>query len=110
MLSKNRYIIKQYSYDRVKELNEKLGSEIYSIKKSKTKFKKIDIYRYNEKIASIGAIKKNGVPYLDYPSYIETMGQKYADRRRKLYYARHTEPDVIDGEVSNEWFSKWILW
>ena len=104
-MSLNRYVIKQYSYDRVKELNEKLGSEIYSIKKSKKLLKKIDIYRYDIIIASIGA-----QGYLDYPSYIETMGQKYADRRRKLYYARHTQPDIIDGKVSNEWFSKFILW
>ena len=109
-MSFNKYVIKQYSYDRIKELNEKLGSDIYSIKKSKTKLKKIDIFRKDEKIASIGAIKKNGVPYLDYPSYIETMGQKYADRRRKLYYERHTQPDIIDGEISKEFWSKFILW
>ena len=37
------------------------------------------------KTNSIGAIKDNGVPYLDYPNYIKIKGLEYADKRRKLY-------------------------
>ena len=39
------------------------------------------------------------------------MGKEYADRRRRLYYERHkNEPTIIDGEVSNSWFAKYLLW
>lgn len=111
MSSQPKYTIKQYSRDRIQELNNTLNTSDFSIKLSKDPSKKIDVFLRDKKIASVGAIKKNGVPYLDYPSYLETMGQDYADRRRKLYYERHkNEPTIIDGKVSNSWFAKWILW
>jgi hypothetical protein len=111
MASKSKYSIKQYSLDRIKELNNKLGSNIYSIKISTDSNKKLDVFRKDEKITSVGAIKKNGVPYLDYPTYMETIGQEYADRRRDLYYKRHSaEPPIKDGEVTTSWWTKYILW
>lgn len=111
MSSQPKYTIKQYSRDRIQELNNTLNTSDFSIKLSKDPNKKLDVYLRDKKLASVGAIKKNGVPYLDYPSYLETMGQDYADRRRKLYYERHkNEPTIIDGKVSNSWFAKWILW
>ena len=111
MSSQPKYTIKQYSRDRIQELNNTLNTSDFSIKLSKDPSKKIDVFLRDKKIASVGAIKKNGVPYLDYPSYLETMGQDYADRRRKLYYERHkNEQTIIDGKVSNSWFAKWILW
>jgi hypothetical protein len=111
MSSQPKYTIKQYSRDRIQELNNTLNTSDFSIKLSKDPSKKIDVFLRDKKLASVGAIKKNGVPYLDYPSYLETMGQDYADRRRKLYYERHkNEPTIIDGKVSNSWFAKWILW
>ena len=111
MSSKKKYSIKQYSLDRIKELNNKLDTSAFSIKLSKNPLKKLDVYLYEKVIASIGAIKKNGIPYMDYPTYLEEMGKVYADRRRKLYYERHkNEPTIIDGEVSNSWFAKYLLW
>lgn len=111
MSSQPKYTIKQYSRDRIQELNNTLNTSDFSIKLSKDPSKKIDVFLRDKKLASVGAIKKNGVPYLDYPSYLETMGQDYADRRRKLYYERHkNEPTIIDGKVSNSWFAKWLLW
>ena len=111
MSSQPKYTIKQYSRDRIQELNNTLNTSDFSIKLSKDPNKKLDVYLRDKKLASVGAIKKNGVPYLDYPSYLETMGQDYADRRRKLYYERHkNEPTIIDGKVSNSWFAKWLLW
>ena len=111
MASKSKYSIKQYSLDRMKELNKKLDTDAFSIKISTDPSKKIDVFMLGDKIASIGAIKKNGVPYLDYPSYMETMGQDYADRRRKLYYERHkNEPTITDGAVTNSFWAKYILW
>ena len=73
------YTISNYS----KQKADKLGVEI---KNSKTKGKKIDVYKENKKIASIGALG-----YMDYPSYINTKGKTYADKRRKLYKERHSK-------------------
>ena len=110
-ISTKKYKIKQYSLDKIQELNKKLKTKAFSIKLSKNPLKKLDVYLFDTVIATVGAIKKNGVPYLDYPSYTDTMGKEYADRRRRLYYERHkNEATIIDGEVTNSWFSKWILW
>tara|TARA_B110001450_G_scaffold185349_1_gene173382 strand:+ start:845 stop:1180 length:336 start_codon:yes stop_codon:yes gene_type:complete len=111
MASKSRYKIKQYSRDKIDELNGLLDTDAYSIKISTDPSKKLDVFLYDKKIDSVGAIKKNGVPYLDFPSYTETMGQEYADRRRILYYQRHAkEPTIKDGAVTTSWWSKYLLW
>jgi hypothetical protein len=107
----SKYLITEYSQNKIKELNDKLKTDAFSIKSSKDKSKKIDVYMYDKKIASIGAIKKNGVPFLDYPNYMKIRGIEYADKRRKLYYERHAnEPTIVDGQVTASWFTKWILW
>ena len=111
MSSTKKYKIKQYSLDKIQKLNNKLDTDIFSIKLSKNPSKKLDIYERDKVIASIGAIKKNGVPFMDYGTYLEEMGEKYANKRRKLYFARHAnEPTIKDGEVTNSWWAKWILW
>ena len=46
--------------------------------------KKIDVYKANKKIASIGA-----TGYGDYGTFLETKGKAYADERRRLYRIRH---------------------
>jgi hypothetical protein len=111
MSSTKKYKIKQYSLDKIQELNTKLDTDIFSIKLSKNPSKKLDIYERDKVIASIGAIKKNGVPFMDYGTYLEEMGEKYANKRRKLYLARHAkEKDIIDDTVSTSWWTRWILW
>ena len=110
-ISTKKYKIKQYSLDKIQELNNKLDTSAFSIKLSKNPLKKLDVYLYDTVIASVGAIKKNGVPFMDYGTYLEEMGEKYANKRRKLYFARHAnEPTIKDGKVSNSWFTKWVLW
>ena len=107
----SNYVITEYSQNKIKELNEKLKTNAFSIQPSKDKSKKIDVYLFDKVIASIGAIKSNGVSYLDYPNYIKIRGQEYADRRKKLYYERHAnEPTITDGEVTNSWWAKYVLW
>ena len=44
---------------------------------------------------------------MDYPSYIETEGKKYADERRRLYHLRHSK-DNIKG--TKGWYALNILW
>jgi hypothetical protein len=55
-----------------------------TIKPSGRRNKKIDVFKNGKYLASIGDIR-----YLDYPNYIKTKGQEYADKRRKLYKIRH---------------------
>ena len=46
--------------------------------------KKIDVYKNNKKIGSVGALG-----YKDYPTYIKQKGLVYANKRRDLYKIRH---------------------
>jgi|MesohylFT_1024984.scaffolds.fasta_scaffold124782_1 hypothetical protein len=77
-LAFGEYKIDPYAYKQAKKLGIK-------IEPSKKKFKKIDIYDYNNQyIMSIGDTRYN-----DYRSYIKERGQEYADTRRRLYKIRH---------------------
>jgi len=87
------YKILPQHYDNAK----KLGVEI---KPSTLKNKKIDVYKDNKKIASIGAIG-----YKDYEYYIIEKGQKYADERRRLYNIRHKNDSNLNG-----YYARLILW
>ena len=89
------YNITEYS----KKQAEKLGVEI---KPSTRKDKKIDVFKNDKKIASIGA--KN---YGDFPTYIKTKGKAYADERRKLYRAR---TDWCAKPGTTCWYSRKLLW
>ena len=88
------YKIKEYSYKQA----EKLGVQI---RPSTRKNKKIDVFKNNVKVASIGDIR-----YRDYPTYIETKGKKYADERKKLYRIRHAN-DINKGAGM---YANKILW
>ena len=90
------YKIKEYSYKQAEKLK-------VNIRPSTVKDKKIDVYKNNKKIASIG-----NVHYKDYPSYLETKGKAYADFRRKLYKNRHKND--INVKNSKGWFSGKLLW
>ena len=104
------YEITKYTFDRLEQLNKKLNGNI-TIEPSSNKKKKIDIFINDKKTNSIGAIKDNGVPYLDYPNYIKIKGLEYADKRRELFYNRHSkEEDIKDGKITNSFFAKWLLW
>jgi hypothetical protein len=87
------YKITDYSYKKAKEL----GVEI---KPSKSKNKKIDVYKNNNKIASVGAIGYN-----DYPTYIKEKGLEYANKRKKLYHERHKHDTKPNGK-----YAKALLW
>ena len=69
----SKYIISGYSKLKAKENN-------VVIKPSTNKNKKIDVFKNDIKIASIGDIR-----YDDYSSYLKSKGKEYADERRKLY-------------------------
>lgn len=90
------YKITNYSYKKAK----KLGVQIFP---STNKTKKIDIYKNNKKISSIGA---NGMN--DFPTYINKKGIKYAKTRRRLYKIRHINDRKKKG--TNGWYADKILW
>jgi hypothetical protein len=89
------YKITDYSKNQAKKLN-------VEIKPSTNKNKKIDVYKNNQKIASIGA-----KGYLDYPNYL-LINKELADEKRKNYKKRHDK----DSKKINTpgWFADKILW
>ena len=87
------YKITDYSYQQAKKLN-------VEIKPSSNKKKKIDVFKNDKKIASIGSISYN-----DYPTFIKK-GLDYANQRKKLYRLRHKK-DLNSG---NGYFASKILW
>jgi hypothetical protein len=89
----SNYIITDYSKKKAKENN-------VIIKPSTNPKKKIDVFKDDKKIASIGSIN-----YLDYPNYIKTKGLAYANIRKDLYYKRHKKDTKINGI-----YAKKILW
>ena len=89
------YHITNYTYKKAKKLG-------YAVKPSTNKTKKIDVYKKNKKIASVGA---NGLN--DYPTYILKNGLKYAKTRRRLYRIRH-EKDRHK-RLSNGWLADKLL-
>ena len=89
------YKITDYS----KQQAERLG---VIIKPSTNKNKKIDVFKDNKKIASIGAIG-----YLDYPNFLKK-DKALAEQKRINYKSRHNKDRKVKG--SNGWFADKILW
>ena len=90
------YHITNYS----KEQAEKLGVQI---KPSVKKNKKIDVIKNGKVVASIG--DKN---YKDYPTFIQSHGVGYANKRRKSFKARFKS--TMDKKNSPSYYSSLILW
>ena len=95
-MTNNTYSITPYTISQAKMYG-------LTVKQSTNTNKKIDVFRAGKKIASIGAIGYN-----DYPTYIKSKGQKYADSRRVLYMRRHAED--IKVKWSNGWLASVLLW
>ena len=94
-----------------------------TIKSSKSKNKKIDIFnKENKKIGSIGGVRssktliKNDEAgknrfYGDYATYLDTIGKEKANIKKTAYLARHAkEPKMKDGKRTNSYYSDIILW
>ena len=88
------YTIKKYSYDQAKALG-------VTIKPSTFKNKKIDVYKDNNFICSIGDSR-----FYDFPSYLE-IDKDLALERRRLYHIRHKKDNV---EGTKGYYSLKILW
>ena len=91
------YRIKAYSYSQAKKLG-------VTIKPSKVKGKKIDVFDKNgDKLASIGALGMG-----DYPTFKLTEGKEFAEKRRKAYKSRHEKDRHVRGSAG--YFADKILW
>lgn len=87
------YEIQPYSFKKAKELG-------VTIKPSTKKNKKIDVFKNNQLLTSIGASGMN-----DYPTYLKNEGKTFAEERRKLYKIRHSKNKGVAGKFASE-----ILW
>jgi hypothetical protein len=90
------YSITNYTKSQAKKLG-------VVVKPSSIKGKKIDVFKNDQKIASVGAIG-----YSDYPTYIKTKGKAYADERRRLYKIRHSKDRNVKG--SDGYYADKLLW
>ena len=90
------YDIKQYTFDQAKQHG-------YIVKVAQNKKKKIDVFKDNVKIASIGDSR-----YKDYPTYLEERGLTFANVRKFLYYKRHKKD--IEIKESPGYLSYILLW
>jgi hypothetical protein len=86
--------------DYTKTQAKKLGVEV---KPSSNPKKKIDVFKNNLKIASVG-----GAGYKDYPTYIKSNGMVYANERRRLYKIRHNKD--LKKEDSAGFYANKLLW
>ena len=90
------YNITKYSYAKAKELK-------VTIKPSSNPKKKIDVFKDDKKIASIGSLGA-----MDYHQYRIEKGINYAMIRRELYIKRHKKD--IDNKKGNGYWSYELLW
>lgn len=76
------YQITDYTKDKAKRAG-------LTVKPSKRKGKKIDVYQHGDYLASVGASN-----YSDFPHYIQSHGLKYAQERQRLYHLRHNKDSL----------------
>jgi hypothetical protein len=88
------YTIKKYSYDQAKKIR-------VTIKPSESKNKKIDVFKDDTFICSIGDSRYN-----DYPTFLE-IDKDLALEKRRLYHIRHKKDNIIG---TRGWYSLKILW
>jgi hypothetical protein len=95
------YKISDYTKKRAKAL----GVEV---KPSRTKGKKIDVFKNGTKVASVGALG-----YADYPTYMRLERQGKVESgtaviRRRSYKARHQKDRVVRGSAG--YYADQLLW
>jgi hypothetical protein len=90
------YDITKYTYKKAKKLG-------VVVKPSTNHTKKLNVYKNNKKIASIGAYGMS-----NFPTYMKTRGVTYAKKRRRLYKMRHEKDRHL--KWSRGWLSDKLLW
>jgi hypothetical protein len=88
----------------IKAAQRKRASAIgVQIKPSKVKGKKLDVFKGDKKVASIGALGMG-----DFETYKKSKGDEFANKRRKAYKARHGKTRTKVGSPS--YYADKILW
>jgi hypothetical protein len=90
------YKITQYTKNRAK----KLGLQV---KPSLKKNKKIDVFKDDKLVASVGDTR-----YGDFPTFTKLKGKEFADQRRRLYKIRHEKNRHKKGTPS--YYADQLLW
>jgi hypothetical protein len=91
------YKIQPYSYRRAKEIGVTIAPSVRA-------GKKIDVFTESgDYITSVGDIM-----YGDFPTFRETVGEIFANERRRLYKIRHAKTRRI--VESPSWYADQILW
>ena len=91
------YQITNYTLEKAKKLG-------VSVKPSTNKKKKIDVFKNEKKVASVGAIG-----YDDYGTFLKKgKGKAYADEKKRLYKLRHNKDRK--NIKSNGWYADKLLW
>jgi hypothetical protein len=88
------YQITEYTKMRAKELGLK-------VQPSKVKNKKIDVYKDNKKIASVGDIR-----YMDFPHFVKEQGLEFATKKKNAYHKRHAK----DSKSGRGFLASYLLW
>jgi hypothetical protein len=100
MLKRNRLHGDFPSSYKITDYTRRKAQEIgVDVQPSTRRYKKLDVFKKGQKIASIGDVR-----YLDYPQYKERFGKDVADERRRLYHARHK------GVTQSEQLARHLLW
>lgn len=92
----NPYKITEYSRLQAKYLG-------VTIKPSTVVGKKIDVFKFGKKVASIGAIG-----YGDFPTFLKEKGVEYAEKRQRAYKIRHEKDRHKVGAPG--YYADQILW
>lgn len=90
------YQILPYTYKKAKALG-------VNVKPSTNSTKKIDVYKKGKKVASVG-----GLGYGDYPTFLQSYGKSYANKKRKLYKQRHEKDRHKKGSAG--YYADQLLW
>ena len=89
---------------RIKPAQRRRASAIgVSIKPSKVKGKKIDVFKGDKKVASVGALGMG-----DFETFKKERGIEFANKRRKAYKIRHQKDRTIKG--SRGYYADQLLW
>lgn len=90
------YQITQYTKNKAKKLG-------VTVKPSTNKKKKLDVFKNDKKVASVGA---SG--YGDFPTFSKTKGKEFAEKRRKAYKQRHEKNRKVVGSAG--YYADQLLW
>lgn len=65
--------------------------------------KKIDVFKGDQKVASVGA-----TGFSDFPHYLQDKGKAVAEERRRLYHLRHKKDSSKKGTPG--YYASVLLW